>query len=182
MNKKYFPLKKDQVLITSESDSFKSIDYSKQTEIPVGEHVGAFGTLRKNHRHEGVDLYCNPNDEVVAIEDGVVVLVEDFTGLKTASPWWNDTRAVHVEGSSGVIVYGEIQEIITITIGTLITAGEILGRVVPVLKVNKGRPMAMLHVELYHPGTREPVAWHPWIDEKPKFLKNPTFLLQSTIL
>ncbi len=36
------------------------------------------------------------------MEAGVVVGVEDFTGPAAGSPWWLPTKAVLVEGASGV--------------------------------------------------------------------------------
>lgn len=178
---KTFPLKKQNIYITNDSMSFVNIDYNKDTEIPIGTHVGAFGAKRKMHTHEGVDLYCPEGEPVYAIEDGEVVLIENFTGLKAGSGWWNDTNAVHIEGSSGVLVYGEIIEIDSIKVGNKIKQGDLIGHVKTVLKKDKGRPMSMLHLELYSHGSRESVTWHPWQEERPEFLQDPTKLLISII-
>jgi murein DD-endopeptidase MepM/ murein hydrolase activator NlpD len=180
INMKTFPLKKDKIYISADSQSFINRNYNTETEVLVGGHVGAFGTMRKNHCHEGVDLYCMPNDEVYAMEDGVVVLIEDFTGAKINMPWWNDTRAVHIEGISGVINYGEIKENEDIYIGKKIKQGDCIGKVVTVLLKDKGRPMTMLHLELYKSGSCESVTWN--INEpQPSILLNPTHLLISAI-
>lgn len=173
---KQFPLNK-HIFISDDSMSFLNRNFDTETEILIGDHVGAFGTRRKNHRHEGVDLYCNPQDPVYAVEDGIVVFIEDFTGEKAGSPWWNNTRAVHVEGESGVIVYGEILETEGLVVGSPVCQGDLIGHVVTVLLKDKGRPMTMLHFELYEHGSRESVTWHPWEEEKPPFLKDPTSLL-----
>jgi murein DD-endopeptidase MepM/ murein hydrolase activator NlpD len=133
---------------------------------------GQFGTVRKFDRHTGIDLYGEEGAVVVAVEDGVVVAVEDFTGEKVGSPWWNDTQSVLVEGQSGVVLYGELE--VEVELGQKIEAGQRVGRIKRVLKQEKGRPVCMLHLELYRPGTRGSVWWH---QEKPEALLDPTELL-----
>lgn len=43
--------------------------------------------------------------------------------------------------------------------GAELQVGEVVGTVATVLAKDKGRPMSMLHLELYKPGTREFVEW-----------------------
>jgi hypothetical protein len=150
--------------------------------IPVGLHPGAFAARRRHDRHTGVDLYCRDGEAVLAVEDGVVVNVEPFTGPAAGSPWWNDTVAVLVEGASGVVGYGEVVPLPGLEAGRPVRRGEGIGRVAVVLKEGKERPdipghsRAMLHVELYRPGTRQAVAWG--LDEiRPAGLLDPTPLL-----
>ncbi len=144
--------------------------------LPVGSHPGAFGVKRKNHIHEGIDLYVPEGTPVRAVEDGIVVALEKFTGTEATppSPWWMDTEALLVEGASGVVVYGEITSIREP--GYEVKAGDLLGYVIQVLKKDKGRPMSMLHLELHEHGTRQTSEW---LDEKPASLLDPTphFLL-----
>lgn len=173
---KTFPLNKKPRL-TTDKMSFQTVDYSRETEIPINLHVGAFGVKRKNHHHEGVDLYCPQGTEVYAMEDGEVVMIENFTGPAAGSDWWNDTKAIHVEGESGVIVYGEVIPCEQIKVGHKIKQGEMIANVEPVLKKDKGRPMSMLHLELYKHGSRQTVEWHPMQDDVPEFLQDPTLLL-----
>jgi len=154
-----------------------------EIEIPMPPHPGAFGVQRKFDIHTGVDLYCPENTLVVAIESGTIVGVENFTGPNAdgiPSPWWNDTKAVLVEGESGVIVYGEIST--HLQSGQSILAGQKIGKTQQVLKKDKGRPMCMLHLELYQHGIRE-TAW--WINNESTLLPNngrPFKLLDPTIL
>lgn len=152
-------------------------------QIPQGNHPGAFGFKRKYDFHTGVDLYCNDSDPVFAIEDGIVVNIEQFTGLEVGTPWWNSTFAVMIEGVSGVINYGEISKP-DLKIGDTIKEGDLIGNVKQVLKDNKVRSdipnhsCSMLHVELYKKGI---VQFVDWIDEKPSDLLDPTqMLLKST--
>lgn len=125
-------------------------------------HAGMFAAIRKFDIHCGQDLYCNPNQVVIAVEPGEVVAIEEFTGehANPPSPWWNNTKAILVEGPSGVVVYGELKPLDSIKIGKKISQGQNLGHIVTVLKEDKGTPMAMLHIELYKPGTRETVVWN----------------------
>lgn len=145
------------------------------------EHPGRFGAVRKHDRHTGVDLYANPDDPVYACEAGTVVAIEWFTGVNAHSPWWFDTQAVLVEGSSGVILYGEIKPASPIIVGSTLVAGQQLGRVLTVLKHDKGRPRTMLHLELYRPGIRSSVWWKLQ-DPQPEALLDPTPLLTRASL
>ena len=138
---------------------------------------GQFGAVRKKDIHTGVDLYCEVGTDVLAVEDGTVVLVEVFTGPNTTppSPWWNETHAVLIEGRHGVITYGEIQP--SVRVGDRVRGGQIIGRVAsPVLKTFKGRPMVMLHFERMAPQTRE-TFWWPLDTPRPAPLLDPTSLL-----
>jgi len=129
-----------------------------RVSVPVGKHPGAFGAVRKHDRHCGVDLYCYQDCPVYAVESGVVVAIENFTGARAGCPWWLDTRAIKIEGASGVVCYGEILEYQRLAIGTSVSAGSYLGNVVPVLPSEKFRPdipghsCSMLHLQLYEHG------------------------------
>lgn len=140
------------------------------------EGPGAFGAVRKFDVHTGVDMYCEPGQSVHAIECGEVVGIFDFTGTKTNTLWWHDTRVVMVEGSSGVFAYGEIQERAGLKVGDNIECGDIIGEIVTVLKKDKGRPMTMLHLELYEHKTRQTLSWELG-KEKPSQLLDPTKIL-----
>lgn len=171
-----FPFVNRKVVTTEDSDSFKTAErYS--IEIPLKSHVGAFGVKRKHHMHEGVDLYAEEGEFVVAMEDGIVVYVGPFTGPQAGTPWWRDTQMVMIEGASGVIAYGEIEAAPGLDVGRKVLARELIGKLVPVLTKDKGRPMTMLHVELYDSGTKQPVTEWPLNAEKPKHLQDPTPLL-----
>jgi murein DD-endopeptidase MepM/ murein hydrolase activator NlpD len=157
---------------TADSNSWQFLPDSV-TGLPVGDHPGSFGFVRKNHLHEGIDLYCPEGTPVRAVEDGVVVAVEKFTGASAtpSSPWWHDTEAALVEGNSGVVLYGEITCIRQV--GDVVKAGQLLGYVIQVLKKDKGRPMSMLHLELHTTGT---ICSQEWTIEggKPNTLIDPT--------
>jgi murein DD-endopeptidase MepM/ murein hydrolase activator NlpD len=147
-------------------------------EIPTGNEFGAFGTTRKFDVHTGVDLYCEELTEVVSIEDGEIVAVEWFTGEKVGMPWWNNTQAVAIKGKSGIINYGEI--LTNLKIGDKVTEGQLIGRVTPVLKKDKGKvpSTSMLHIEMYKEYDGD---WSVWEigQSKPDNLLDPTDLLIS---
>lgn len=129
--------------------------------IPNPGHVRDFAFRRSFYYHPRIDLYCPIYTIVEAIEDGIVVHMEHFTGAEALppSPWWNDTWSVMVEGESGVIGYCELMPDSRLTIGTQISAGEIIGSIIPVLKKDKGNGTTMLHLEHYVPGTRHHITW-----------------------
>ena len=148
---------------------------NKTLRIPVSG-PGSFGFNRKHDIHTGVDLYCNPGEKVYPIEDGKVIAIIDFTGTKADSPWWNDTRAILIEGESGVFVYGELTE--TVNVGDVVSTGTSIGEVKTVLLKDKGLPMTMLHLELYKKGTTD-VVWWKLGEAKPESLLDPTVILKE---
>lgn len=145
---------------------------------------GQFGYKRSYYYHQGVDLYVQDSAVVKAVEDGVVVAIEDFTGPPVGHDHWLYTQAVLVEGESGVVCYGEVKPFDHLKVGQEVTRGESLAVVAPVLHPGSERPDIpghsrwMLHFELYDHGTRESVSWHHE-DERPSNLQDPTEKLQQ---
>jgi murein DD-endopeptidase MepM/ murein hydrolase activator NlpD len=143
-------------------------------------HRGAFGAIRTYDIHTGVDLYCEHDTDVFAVEDGVVVNIETFTGPNAESPWWLPTQSMLVEGNSGVVLYGEIKvkpgrcmRQYFKQIGDKIYAGETIGNTRTIIRHDKGRPMCMLHFELYKPGTIDS-EWWVLNTPQPENLLDPT--------
>jgi hypothetical protein len=152
--------------------------FSLPVQIPCGDHAGAFGAVRKHDIHTGVDLYAPHGTPVFAMEPGVVVaLIYDFTGEWAGSPWWNSTGAVMVEDGSGVWLYGEIQPSEALKVGMKVDCADTLGYVQTVLKVDKGAPMSMLHVERYTRGSSAPINVWSLGMLKPEKLIDPTGML-----
>jgi len=123
--------------------------------------------------HTGVDLYTPVGTKVYAVEEGVIVGVELFTGKDAGSPWYNETEAILVSGKSGVVLYGEVEIQEDLEVGQKVLAGQLLGTVQAVLKEDKGNGCSMLHFELYRKGTKSSVWWHHG-KEQPKNLLDPT--------
>ena len=84
-----------------------------------------------------------------------------------------------VEGSSGVVLYGEIKVNKKIKIGDVIDQGQKIGKVKTVLKKFKGNPKSMLHIELYKHG--EKTAVEAKIEKDLKKLKDPTPYLKESL-
>ncbi len=168
-----------QMVPTTCSESFRGMPEG-WTGLPLAPHPGAFGVTRKNHVHEGIDLYCPEGTPVVAMEPGEVVAVLAFTGPSATppSPWWLDTQAVLVEGASGVVVYGEITPAPGVAVGVRLERGAALGKVTRVLAKDKGRPMDMLHLELHAPGTRDVHEWSLG-QSRPGSMRDPTPMLME---
>lgn len=150
----------------------------KATILP--DELGQFAAVRRFHTHEGYDLYGDPCDPVFAVEDGVVVGIEWFTGEFTnpPSPHWHNTQGILVEGESGVVVYGEILNTEEFKIGDVVSTGQKIGELETVLTKDKGRPMTMLHIELYEKGIRETGAWDHG-NPKPTGLLDPTDFIED---
>ena len=137
---------------------------------------GRFGGVRKHDIHTGVDIYCGDNEQIYSIEKGIVIGIFDFTGPNVDTPWWEDTKAIMIEGESGVILYGETYEPL-LKVGDEVSEGQQIGNVKRVLKKDKGLPMTMLHIELYKHGYRG--DGEVWINEKPTELLNIEEILQK---
>lgn len=159
-----------RLIPTSVSESFHDMA-DDETGLPFHQHPGTFGVVRRYDIHTGVDLYAPSGTPVYAVEDGIVVAIIPFTGTHAGSPWWHETWAVMVEGKSGVVLYGEITT--ETVVGDMVLAGDRIGTVIPVLKTDKGRPMSMLHLELYDTGHRDAVEWKLG-EECPSGLRDPT--------
>lgn len=133
---------------------------------------GDFAAIRKYDIHTGVDLYTEKGTPVKNILDGIVVDVFKFTGNDVGSPWWNETYAVVVVSGGLAYLYGEV--IPSVKIGMSVSAGDLLGYVTPVLKVDKGvTPTSMLHLELWK--TEGYIKNYTWKlgETKPDGLLNP---------
>ncbi len=150
---------------------------NKDISLEQIPYHGRFGAIRKHDIHSGIDIYCDDNEKVFAIENGVVVNIVDFTGTFAESPWWEDTKAILIESASGVILYGELYYPI-VNIGDDISVGQHIGNVKTVLKKDKGLPMCMLHIELYKHGYRGSGEFWFKIDKKPKDLLNIEILFK----
>ena len=157
---------------------------SECSGIPTGDHPGSFLCKRKHHTHTGLDLYTKDGASVHAVEAGVVVGREAFTGPQDNAPWWNDTDCLLIEGASGVICYGEITP--AVKVGVRVNRGSYIGRVKQVLKDGKERPdimghsTSMLHMEIYPHGKY--TAFREYGDNIDSFeiLRNPApYLLES---
>lgn len=123
-------------------------------DIPVINHYGAFGVKRKYDVHTGVDLYASDGSVVYAVEDGEVKVIRPFTGASAGCDFWEDTQALDIEGNLGSITYGEVTPEPNIKEGDRVIAGQPIARVKRVLKVDKGKPMSMLHFAIHSHG------WH----------------------
>lgn len=162
---------------TTDSESFAAMKEG-ETGLPLAPHPGAFAVRRKHHTHEGVDLYAPHGTPVSAVEAGVVLAVKPFTGPH-AGPGlghWLDTWAVFVEGATGVVVYGEVTA--AVNVGERVTAGQLVGTVTTVLAKDKGRPRAMLHIELRERGNTADIEWLD-ASQHPSGLLDPTPFLMT---
>lgn len=140
---------------------------------------GCFGAVRKHDVHLGVDLYAPVGHPVAAIEAGEVVAIVDFTGSQAGCDWWLPTRAVMVEGASGVFLYGEVMEFVFV--GDRVAEGDLIGHVKRVLRHDKGRPLSMLHLELYTHGTRNCCELQERGTPYPSNILDPTPILNALL-
>lgn len=146
-----------------------------QWEFPSEEKFpqSQFAAKRKFDIHTGIDIFVPNGTKVHSMNDGIVVNVEWFTGINSIppTPWWNDTKAVWIQGMNKVvIVYGEIET--KLKIGQKIKKGQVVGKIIQVLKKQKVNPPAMLHLEMYKEKPDNTVIWNH-DEEIPNLLLNP---------
>jgi len=176
-----FPLPEMEVVgVTWDSMSFQNIDYFKQLEIPIGNHVGSFGAIRKHDIHKGVDLYCPQGTTVHAVEDGRVVDIRWFTGEKVGFPWWRNTMGISIEGETGVVVYGELITYKKIKVGDQIHKEDAIGEVEQVMIKDNNRPLSMLHFALHRHAVLSNGRWEIG-KSQPSGLLDPTNRLISSV-
>lgn len=141
---------------------------------------GSFGFSRKNDIHTGFDLYCELGTPVLAVEAGTVVKALPFTGTGTEPPttWWNDTDALLIEGTTGVVLYGEIEPLVQE--GDKVAQGQQIAIVKQaVLRRYKGRPMVMLHLELMRAGCYTSPWWYHGENQPAEFLSPEPLLKEA---
>lgn len=146
--------------------------------LPINSHPGAFGNARKFNFHEGIDLYGNEGDWVYAMNPGVVVSNERFTGPSVGHDWWLETDAVTIKSDTEYFVYGELKS--DLKVGDVVQMGDKIGELVPVLPKEKIRSYipqhsnVMLHLEKWN--FKYPGQWKPWKtrDDRPEWLEDPT--------
>ena len=140
--------------------------------LPSLESENCFGAKRKHDFHTGVDLFCNEDEPVYSMYDGIVTSVIEFTGF-SESPWWEDTHAImiyHPEIQK-TFLYGEVST--NLKAGKVIKQGQLIANVKRVLKKDKGKPMTMLHIECYK-GLQTKAVWWYHDTECPKNLEDIT--------
>ena len=141
------PIKKP-IYLTEDPLIHEKINVFDYFLLPFRPHPGGFGVKRRNHYHEGIDIYAPPGEAIYAVEDSIVSHIGPFTGEHCGSPWWENTQAIVLTGASGSVVYGEIEVNSNLKVGDLVSANQLVGKVLTVLKKDKGRPKSMLHLEL----------------------------------
>ena len=144
--------------------------------IPIGKtQQGAFGSRKQHQYCSGVEIQCETNQRVCAVEDGKVVRIFDYS--KQQNSWVNKTRVIMVEGLSGVVCYCNLQEDKTLVEGQEIKKGTCIGYTVPIYK---DKSSTKIRIELYVKNIRKRLNWY-FTKPKPKQLLDPTQYLLSTI-
>ena len=141
--------------------------------IPINNE-SSFAHIRKHDIHTGIDLHTEEGSKVLSIAKGKVIKVIHFTGTKANSPWWEETDAILVSHSFGVVLYGELTA--KVKEGEELEMGQEIGLIKRVLKTNKGKPQSMLHLEYYNQKVDDGVVWN-LNEDVPKGLLNPYEIL-----
>jgi murein DD-endopeptidase MepM/ murein hydrolase activator NlpD len=140
--------------------------------LPIGKyHPAGFGYSKSHNVHTGIDLYVPERSSVHSVEDGTVVNIFNFTGPKTLYPHLLPTKAIVVNGKTGLVLYGEVET--DLSVGQLIAAGDKIAYIKCAIP-----DQPMLHLELYMHGSNVPCIWKQG-QPQPKSLLDPTSYLLS---
>lgn len=169
--------------------------YSKK--VPIKGAKGSFWEDRDDRRHCGIDIYAPKGSKVLSIDNGKVIHIDIFTSPNIL-PYWNLTKYVIIQNNNDLFFkYAELEDI-TVEIGQIINAGDIIGTVGSVLKLNKithkspkyiqeikkNKTPSMLHFEIYssNPAKSNQYLGGNWFgNKKPKHILNPNNHLRNTI-
>lgn len=165
------------------SSPFKTCEL--RLPVGAGQHnsIGADETLFPGYLKCGVDLVCNPNTPVYALEDGFVISTETFYNNKT-KPWISSSKALFVSSQFGSVVYGNIQPLEhLLAVGTAVKKGDQIGVVSPFYSKESKSTTGdnRLRIELYRKGTNRRPRWKKG-NPIPKNILNPTPLLLPLIV
>ena len=105
-----------EVIGAIERDADLSVD-SKRERIEALEREYAVKSQKMHAIHQLLKAYTlYASDEQYIVEDGQVIIVDEFTGRKMTGRRWSDGLHQAVEAKEGVSVRGETQTLATITI------------------------------------------------------------------
>jgi len=170
---------------------------SSSKSLPNNGERGSFWENRSDRRHAGVDMYAPIDSDVLAIEDGTVLKVAEFTSPELI-PYWNITYSIIIQTDDGTIQrYAELRDSV-VKAGDRVKGGQVIGHIGHVLdldKINETSPgyiqklknagvSSMLHFELHNrfPGKPDKyLGGNFFQEEQPDHLVNPTDYLREVI-
>jgi murein DD-endopeptidase MepM/ murein hydrolase activator NlpD len=168
--------------------------YSKK--VPIQGAPGSFWEDRGDRRHCGIDIYAQKGSNVVSIDNGKVIDIDIFTS-PNIMPYWNLTKYIVIQCDDDLFFkYAELGDI-TVDVGQTINAGDIIGNICTVLKLNKishkspkyiqeikiNKKQSMLHFEVYSsiPLKNNQYIGGNWYgNKKPKHILSPNKYLRNT--
>lgn len=163
--------------------------------IPRKGEVGSFWEDRGDRYHCGIDIYAPVESEVVAIENGYVIDIGDFT-KENQSHYWTNTKYLIIKTDKKLLVkYAELIEVY-VHIGDYIDSAQTIGKIGNVIKedsVSYEDPfylqelaetgnVSMLHLEIYKAPVTivQPYTAGNYLGERrPESLIDPTFYLNG---
>jgi preprotein translocase subunit SecA len=140
-----------------ERDLDLSVD-DKRTRIQALEHEYAEKSGKIQAIHQLLRAHSLYNkDEQYIVEDGEVIIVDEFTGRKMVGRRWSDGLHQAVEAKEGVTVKGETQTLATITIQNYFRMYEKLAGMTGTAETEEGEFHQIYNLDVAVVPTNQPV-------------------------
>ena len=157
--------------VVTNNVSRAKISYKKKNGKYEGNPARSFGFIRESGErlHVGMDLYCNNQDPVICMEDGIVVDTQGFLG---------PTKAILIQHNDGLVVlYGEVTDGSwgSLKTGSKVSRGQ---QIATIGKNNAGT--SMLHLETYRKGTTKNYSWTQGTKPNDKILNPTKYILKAS--
>ena len=176
-------------------EQFWPVPDSYSDKLPEENEPGSFWEHREDRYHCGVDIYADAGKKVIAIENGIVLDIREFTSPEM-NYYWNTTYAVVIKSSGNIIYkYAELSDVL-VRIGNYVDGGQPIGTIGMVINqdrlsmkvpfyirklITNGNP-SMLHLEMYKSPISqvEPYSCGNYFGTyKPESLLNPLHFLYN---
>lgn len=141
---------------------FWPVPASYSYDLPRAGEQGSFWEDRGNSRHTGVDIYAPEGSPVIAVADGIVLQVTEFT-TPNLLPYYNQTHSILIKHFDGAILHYAHLGNVRVSPGEIVSAGDEIGALGAVLNfecvdrtaprhirnLKRAEHSSILHLEMY---------------------------------
>ena len=141
-----------------ERDPELSVDEKRnQIQVLEREYADKSGKIHAIHQLLKAHSLYNADEQYI-VEDGEVIIVDEFTGRKMVGRRWSDGLHQAVEAKEGVVVRGETQTLATITIQNYFRMYEKLSGMTGTAETEEGEFHQIYNLDVAVIPTNQPVV------------------------